>query len=63
MQITLTDADLMDIGMGHTINALAEDGSEIELSGDDLSINDLRTIERGGTVTLDVEGIEVELTS
>lgn len=60
-RIGLTDTDRMDVGMGHTINAKAEDGSEFEVGPSTFTLADLQAIERGEVVKVYIDGIACEI--
>jgi hypothetical protein len=62
MNITLTMDDMSDLRDRHTINAMADDGSEITLNGNDISDEEFTKLLRGGEITGRFEGIEVTLT-
>jgi hypothetical protein len=61
MNIALTMDDMNDLRDHHTINACAVDGSEVVISGNDISDTDFTKLLKGGTLTDTFDGIEVTL--
>jgi hypothetical protein len=58
----LTDADLMEIGIGNSVDIERRDGEQITLMPSDITLAALKTIERGGVAELTVDGLTVTLT-
>lgn len=56
--IALTDADFNDLLAGHSINAMADDGSEHDLYGSEFAPAEFDALETGAELFVTINGVE-----